>query len=100
MEDPNNILYVCKDCIEKMYPNKGLLKVGVGEFAKIKFTDENGSEYMWVKVTVVDKEKGEYEGILDNDPVIVECVKYGDNVSFKKDDIFDAMVITVNEKNM
>ena len=91
MEDPDNVLFVCKDCIEKVYPNKGKLTVNVGGYAKVKFTDINGSEYMWVKVTFADKEKGEYEGWIDNDPIVVENVKYEDKVKFKKEDIFDVM---------
>lgn len=92
MENPDNIVLICKDCVEKIYPNKGKLDTDVGNFAKVKFTDENGSEYMWVKVVKADKEKGEYEGILDNEPVIVECTEYGDTILFKKEDIFDVVV--------
>ena len=91
MENQDNIMLICKDCADKVYPNKGKLTVDIGKFAKLKFTDINGSEYMWVKVIRADKLKGDFEGRLDNDPVLVQCVKYGDNIKFKKDEIFDVM---------
>lgn len=87
MEKQGNIIAVCRECSEKMYPNKGTFDVNVGNIAKLKFTDENGTEYMWVEVLKVDKENNKYEGRLDNDPALVQCVKYSDNVSFGKEDI-------------
>lgn len=87
MEDLDNVVLVCKECGEKMYPNKGTFDVHVGDFAKLKFTDKFGSEYMWVKVVKADKENNKYEGCLDNDPVLVQYVKYDDKIEFKKDDI-------------
>lgn len=87
MEEQGNIMVVCKECSEEMYPDKGTFDVNVGDSAKLKFTDENGSEYMWVEVVKVDRENNKYEGCLDNDPVLIKCVKYNDNVSFGKEDI-------------
>lgn len=89
MEDPANIIFVCKECGKDMYPNKGKLNANIGEFAKLKFVDECGTEYMWVKVTGVDKKGEKYKGILDNDPVLVLSVRYGDNIEFEKEDILD-----------
>lgn len=87
MEEQKNIVFVCKECSEKMFPDKGTLDVNVGDFAKLKFVDGYGTEYMWVEVVKVDKENNKYEGRLDNDPVLVQCVGYNDNVEFQKEDI-------------
>jgi len=87
MEDEGNLMLVCKECGENMYPNKGTFDVNVGDIVKLKFTDGNGTEYMWVEVLKVDKENNKYEGRIDNDPVLVECMKYDDNVEFRKEDI-------------
>lgn len=83
----DNIILTCKECAEKMYPDKGTFDVRVGDFAKLKFTDGNRVEYMWVEVVKVDKENNKYEGRVDNDPVLVQSVKYNEKVEFKKDDI-------------
>ena len=91
MEDPKNIMMVCKECGEKMYPNKGTFDANVGDFAKLKFTDPFGVEYMWVEVVSVDNENNKYEGHLDNDPALVQCVTYGDNVEFRKEDILQVV---------
>lgn len=89
MENQDNIVLVCKECIENTYPNKGKLTVDVGGFAKLEFVGKCASEYMWVKVTKVDREKGECEGLLDNDPILVKDIKCGDKVKFKMADILD-----------
>lgn len=80
-------MMVCKECSENMCPDKGTFDVQVGDFAKLKFTDGYGTEYMWVEVISVNKENNKYGGSLDNDHVLVQCVKYEDNVEFKKEDI-------------
>lgn len=87
MEDSRNVMLVCKNCGEKMFPNKGTFDVNVGDLVKLKFTDVNGSEYMWVEVVKADKENNKYEGRIDNDSVLVQYVKYNDKVEFKKEDI-------------
>lgn len=89
MEDMNNIVLTCKDCAEKMYPDKGKYNVNVGDFAKLKFTDGDRAEYMWVEVIKVDRNGNKYEGRLDNDPVLVLNVKYNEKIMFKKEDILD-----------
>ena len=91
MEEQGNIMAVCKECSENMYPNKGTFDVQVGDLAKLKFTDSFGSEYMWIEVIKADKESNKYEGRLDNDPVLVQCVVYNDNVEFKKEDILQVV---------
>ena len=80
---------MCKKCLEERHPNRGNLDVGVGDFAKVKFTDCNGSEYMWVKVERVNGDK--FEGELGNDPVLIERLSYGDNVQFEKGDVWEVL---------
>lgn len=89
MEDPQNVVMICKDCAEKMFLIRGLSMFKVGEFVKLKFTDKFGTEYMWVKAIKVDKENNKYEGLLDNDPVLVRCVTYGDKVEFHKENVLE-----------
>ena len=91
MENPKNIMLVCKECSDNMYPNKGTFDVCIGDFVKLKFTESFGNEYMWVEVVKADIENNKYEGRLDNDPVLVQCVVYNDNVEFKKEDILQVV---------
>ena len=91
MENANNIVTVCKECIEKRFPDKGTFDVGIGDFAKLKFTDSFGNEYMWVEVVKVDRENNKYEGCLDNDPILVRCIVCNDMVEFQKEDILQVM---------
>lgn len=60
----------------------------VGRHVKIgfRFTGKN-REFMWVKVASVVG--GELEGTLDNDPVVVTYVKYGDTVQCGPEEIVD-----------
>ena len=54
------------------------------------------SERMWV---IVDKDLGNdnYEGVLDNDPMDLRSVKFGDRVRFKKDEIIDISDVSVDQ---
>lgn len=88
-EDPSNIFLTRKDCSEKMYPNKGNFDIKVGDYAKIHFEREDTGEYMWVEVKKVNGDA--FEGILGNDPVLIEGVKYGDTVTFTKDEVCDRL---------
>ncbi len=83
-ENPGNVGVVCRDCMEK---NKGTFEIEIGDYSKIRFGDSGPGEYMWVKVMYIDGNK--IEGILDNDPIIVQNVKYGDKIIFDKGDICD-----------
>lgn len=89
MEDLKNIVSICKECSEKIFPDKGTFDIQVGDVAKLKFKDEFGTEYMWVKVIKVDKDNNKYKGSLDNDPVIVRYVRYNDIIEFRKEDVLN-----------
>lgn len=81
-ENPRNMIQVCRGCMEK---NKGTFDIEIGDYAKIRFGDASPGEYMWIKVTKVNGNK--LEGTLDNDPVIVKDVKFGDTVTFLKENV-------------
>ena len=63
----------------------------IGDFCQIQFDQIiDGlleSEHMWVHVAVVDNNKQEYTGLLDNDPTFITNVKCGDTITFKKEKI-------------
>jgi uncharacterized protein YegJ (DUF2314 family) len=80
--EPQNIRTVCTECIEK---NKGTFDIEVGDYAEIRFGRDSPGEYMWVKVKNVSGDK--IEGILDNDPEIVEDVECGDRIIFWNGDV-------------
>ncbi len=84
-EDQSNIIVTCRDCANNMYPNKGKFDVKVGDSVKIVFKGENGTESMWV---IVKKVNGDvFEGILNNDPVLINGISCGDKVIFSKDEV-------------
>ena len=86
-EDPRNTIFVHRECYKNAHPDKGKFDVQVGNFVKIKFSDENGNEYMWVRVEKANGDK--FEGVLDNDPTLVKYVNCGDNVQFNKEDVWE-----------
>jgi uncharacterized protein YegJ (DUF2314 family) len=55
----------------------------VGSLVKLIWYDENnqGGERMWVKITKCLPDY-QYEGFLDNDPIIVKRLKFGQKISF------------------
>ena len=54
---------------------------------KVKITDENGSEHMWV-MPFKQTSTG-FSGTIANDPEIVESVENGEEITFKRTDISD-----------
>lgn len=54
---------------------------------KVKITDENGSEHMWVMP--FKQTKTGFTGTISNDPQIVESVENGEEITFKRSDISD-----------
>ena len=83
-----NIVPLCKECIEKVYPNTGKFKKGdvvLGRFVKKAYMDKGRIEHMWVIVRKVSKTG--VRGVLDNQPVLVENLKLGDSVFIKYKDI-------------
>lgn len=54
---------------------------------KVKISDENGSEHMWVMP--FKQTKTGFTGNIANEPEIVESVENGEEISFKRSDISD-----------
>jgi len=89
MEPLTNIGYLCPECGDERHKawqekNKDF-KIRVNDWCKIAFKEEEQTEHMFVKVrkieTIPDKETV-YEGDLDNDPLHLKNIKYGDKVRF------------------
>jgi len=91
-EDPNNIIGMCKKCSDKRRAdfqkifNKDMLKVG--DYVKICFKQGKKREHMWVKIISIDKK---IFGLLDNEPVLVDNVKYQDIVRVKLSEVEDLL---------
>jgi uncharacterized protein YegJ (DUF2314 family) len=84
MENPNNIVRICDHCAKAQVakPCQELLDdakivIQVGDYVKTKFTDHNrkANEHMWCLVTKIEDKK--HYGRLDNEPVLVGNVHYG-----------------------
>lgn len=68
-----------------------LLDLKPRNFVKLIFTDKKGNngERMWVKLTKIDlKEGSRYQGILDNNPLVLR-IKLGTKITFHPLDIID-----------
>ena len=68
-------------------PNSNDLdKMKVGDSAKICI---NNKERLWVLITEING--AQLKGKLDNNPVILEDVAFGDLISFKKENIYSIL---------
>ena len=47
---------------------------------KIRFDEDGHTEWMWVKITSFNDDTREFEGTVDNDPFVLDNVKYQDKV--------------------
>lgn len=56
-----------------------------GMFVKKLFTEGDETEHMWVRLTSING--NELEGTLDNDPLLFKNIKFGDVISFNRDEI-------------
>lgn len=59
--------------------------VPTGGFVKLKFTEGEISEHMWVLITLSDQTN--FEGLVSNDPLTLVNVKCGDSVKFTRTQI-------------
>lgn len=82
-EWPENVRLVLEDAIQphRLYANKPM-EWFVGRLVKKAFPAVSGGEFMWVKVTHVEGE--DLVGTLDNEPLMVEDIAYGDVVKLRK----------------
>jgi Uncharacterized protein conserved in bacteria (DUF2314) len=83
--DPN-IRITCTDCSKKLYPNAGKFtekQLKKAKLVKAMFTEEGKmSEHMWVKVeqVITTNNITHVHGTLNNDPVDLTNIKFGDVV--------------------
>lgn len=54
---------------------------------KVKFSDEHGNEHMWV--TPFEEDRGDFKGVLANEPEMVRNVRAWQTVRFSRKDITD-----------
>ena len=85
--------------LNKEYPDtfkipsqKEIDSLKVNDLVKLIFVEKNGSpetipERMWVKIIEINKDN--FVGILDNKPYYIESIKYGDEIVFKVENIID-----------
>ena len=64
---------------------------GVRFAVKGSFKTDSGPEYMWVKDPTY--KNGEFTGILDQRPMVYKGAKGGDEVTVKKADVFDWLIV-------
>jgi len=94
MSDPN-ILYVCPEYSEKLYPNKGKFTVEQllrADMVKSAFSAGKRVEHMWVKVSEVQVENQLVKGTLDNTPTEITHLTFGDIVFVPFKDIEDIWI--------
>jgi uncharacterized protein YegJ (DUF2314 family) len=94
VSDPN-ILYVCPEFSEKLYPNKGKFTVEQllkADMVKSAFSVGKRVEHMWVKVSEVQAENQLVKGTLDNTPTEITHLTFGETVYVPFKDIEDIWI--------
>lgn len=98
-ENPSNIKGICRTCaedrleetqenIDQIIDN---IENATKAFVKKCFTDGEYSEHMWVQVTDVNRKLRTIVGTLDNEPVAVQNVRYGDTIVVTFEEIEDCI---------
>jgi uncharacterized protein YegJ (DUF2314 family) len=97
--DTHNLGLLHKDDAKKRlleWPLKNKhTKIEKNDWVKIGFTEGKQTEWMWVKISkILKKTDGiadKFEGIVDNEPVVVKNVTLGDKVTIERSQIADLM---------
>lgn len=63
--------------------NEDIDNLTIGSHVKVGFKSDNGTERMWVKLTN-EVDGNTVNGVLDNDPVLVEDIECGDLIQFER----------------
>ena len=100
-EDPRNIQIVFPDCMaqkqeetqSKLAEHIENMKNASQAYVKICFYDGDRTEHMWIKVKEVNEEKSTITGRLDNEPVLVQNVFYGDMIQTTFDKIEEVIAV-------
>lgn len=82
---PNiNVVGICSDCSNQRHrdfqKNNPECNLNPGNFVKIAVKDDELVEHMWFIILSVDGDK--IVGQLDNEPVLVTNISYGDTYGF------------------
>ncbi len=92
MENIKNIEIICNDCakerkrdFQKKFNKKELR---VGDLIKKKFFNQEHNEHMWVKVIKI-KSNGLIVGRLNNKPLVLKELRFGDIVKVRLKEISD-----------
>lgn len=89
-----NVVDICKRCGDErrtkfqrlLEKRKVTAQSFVGSCVKLAFRDEQKVEHMWVRVQRMESPDRMY-GILDNEPVLVENVEFGDQIEFSLEEL-------------
>lgn len=71
--------------------------IRIGDYAKVCFElknpshDRPGGERMWLELREVNN--GRFYGVLDNKPVVIQDIKWGDTVEFGPENIAGIMPV-------
>lgn len=85
-ESDDNILISCKDCSEKLYPNRGRWQKSDMKFATHVKKNFDG-EHMWVKISCIQEDG--IIGTVDNIPIKSESPILGTVVFVKYTEMED-----------
>jgi uncharacterized protein YegJ (DUF2314 family) len=91
-EPLSNIVLVCDQHAPKPDPRYRTMPLHalVGKYCKLAFHDQGRIEHMWVRCTALGHMTDfQLKGTLDNDPVVITSVEYGDQVLFNRSEIED-----------
>jgi len=93
LEDPNNIMVVCRAHHKKLFPTKRFTKgqLKYAKYIKAEFRENKSSprEHMWLRI--ISLEENHVVGSLANIPVFTPSLKYGDIIKVKYEDVEDAI---------
>ena len=100
-EDPRNIQAVCPDFMaqkqeetqSKLAKHIENMKNASQAYVKTCFYDGDKTEHMWIKVEEINEEKSTITGRLDNEPVLVQNVFYGDMIQTTFDKIEEVIAV-------
>jgi len=91
MSNLNNVGMMHKSCgddrIKQFQLQNPDLKLVGQQHVKLKFTEAEQSEWMWVLITQYDDDTKKATGVLDNDPVFLQNYEYNDVINFTYDSI-------------
>lgn len=93
IEEENNVHLFCGSCLDKSkkdFQNRfNKYSLEVGGYVKKKFVENGKSEHMWVKI--IGLKENIVIGLLDNCPLWISSLNYGDILELGFDEIENYM---------